>query len=36
METSDGLKPESSQGYVELQVVEAWALARAGQIKELE
>jgi argininosuccinate synthase len=36
MEASDGLNPESSQGYVELQAVEAWALARAGQIKELE
>ena len=36
MEASDGLDPHSSQGYVELQAVEAWALARAGQIKELE
>ena len=36
MEASDGLNPVSSQGYVELQAVEAWALARAGQIKELE
>ncbi len=36
MEASDGLNPVSSQGYVEVQAVEALALARAGQIKELE
>ena len=33
MEASDGLNPASSQGYVEVQSVEAKALARAGQIK---
>jgi hypothetical protein len=33
MEKSEGLNPESSQGYVEIQSVEAKALARAGQIK---
>jgi argininosuccinate synthase len=32
MEESDGLNPVSSQGYVEIQAVEARALARAGQI----
>ena len=32
MEASEGLNPESSQGYVEVQGVEAKALARAGQI----
>ncbi len=32
MEESDGLNPNSSQGYVEVQSVEARALARAGQI----
>ena len=32
MEASDGLNPTSSQGYVEIQSVEAVALARAGQI----
>lgn len=32
MEASEGLNPESSQGYVEVQSVEAKALARAGQI----
>jgi argininosuccinate synthase len=33
MEKSEGLNPVSSQGYVEIQGVEAKALARAGQIK---
>jgi argininosuccinate synthase len=33
MEASDGLNPTSSQGYVEVQSVEAIALARAEQIK---
>jgi len=33
MEASEGLNPASSQGYVEVQSVEARALARAGQIK---
>ena len=33
MEASDGLDPTSSQGYVEVQRVEAIALAHAGQIK---
>jgi argininosuccinate synthase len=33
MEESDGLNPVSSQGYAEIQSVEAKALARAGQIK---
>lgn len=33
MEASDGLNPASSQGYVEIQAVEAWALAHAGQIE---
>ena len=33
MEASDGLNPTSSQGYVEVQSVEAVALANAGQIK---
>jgi argininosuccinate synthase len=32
MEASDGLNPVSSQGYVEVQKVEAIALANAGQI----
>ena len=32
MEASEGLNPTSSQGYVEIQRVEAVALARAGQI----
>jgi argininosuccinate synthase len=32
MEASEGLNPESSQGYVEVQGVEAKALAHAGQI----
>jgi len=32
MEASQGLNPESSQGYAEVQSVEARALARAGQI----
>lgn len=34
MEKSSGLNPASSQGYVEVQSVEALALARAGQIEE--
>ncbi len=33
METSEGLNPTSSQGYAEIQRVEAIALARAGHIK---
>ncbi len=33
MEKSDGLNPESSQGYAEIIAVEAVALARAGQIE---
>ena len=33
MEESDGLNPVSSQGYVEIQAVEARALARGGQIR---
>jgi argininosuccinate synthase len=33
MEKSEGLNPASSQGYVEIQSVEAKSLARAGQIK---
>ncbi len=33
MEASDGLNPVSSQGYVEVQSVEARTLANAGQIK---
>lgn len=33
MEASDGLNPASSQGYLEIQSVEAKALARAGQIR---
>jgi argininosuccinate synthase len=32
MEASEGLNPTSSQGFVEVQSVEARALARAGQI----
>lgn len=32
MEASDGLNPASSQGYVEVQSVEARSLAKAGQI----
>ncbi len=32
MEASDGLNPESSQGFVEIQSVEARSLANAGQI----
>lgn len=32
MEASEGLNPASSQGYVEIQRVEAIAMARAGQI----
>lgn len=34
MEASEGLNPVSSQGYAEIQSVEAMALARAGQIGE--
>jgi argininosuccinate synthase len=33
MEASEGLNPTSSQGYVEVQSVEAISLAKAGQIK---
>jgi len=33
MEASDGLNPTSSQGYAEIQSVEAKALARAAQIR---
>ncbi len=33
MEESEGLNPASSQGYAEIQSVEARALARAGQIR---
>jgi len=33
MEASEGLNPVSSQGYAEIQGVEARALARAGQIR---
>ncbi|MFO7871001.1 MAG: argininosuccinate synthase [Kiritimatiellia bacterium] len=33
MEESEGLNPESSRGYAEVQRVEALALARAGQIE---
>lgn len=33
MEASDGLNPTSSQGYIEVQAVEAIAMAKAGQIK---
>ncbi|MEM1023517.1 MAG: argininosuccinate synthase [Myxococcota bacterium] len=36
MEASAGLNPSSSQGYVEVQSVEALALARAGQIEGLK
>jgi argininosuccinate synthase len=32
MEASDGLNPQSSQGYTDIQSVEARALAKAGQI----
>jgi argininosuccinate synthase len=32
MEASDGLNPVSSQGYVEVQAVEAVAIAKAGQV----
>lgn len=34
MEASDGLNPVSSQGYAEIQAVEARSLALAGQIEE--
>ncbi|MFC1497660.1 argininosuccinate synthase [Verrucomicrobiota bacterium] len=34
MEASEGLNPRSSQGYAEVQSVEAKALAKAGQIKQ--
>ncbi|MGC6419400.1 MAG: argininosuccinate synthase [Bradymonadia bacterium] len=33
MEASDGLNPHSSQGYLEVQAVEALVMANAGQIK---
>ena len=33
MEKSEGLNPVSSQGFVEVQAVEARSLARAGQIR---
>jgi argininosuccinate synthase len=33
MEASAGLNPVSSQGFAEIQSVEARALARAGQIR---
>jgi argininosuccinate synthase len=33
MEASQGLNPQSSQGYAEIQSVEAKALARAGQVR---
>ncbi|MCE9615319.1 MAG: argininosuccinate synthase [Lentisphaerae bacterium] len=33
MEASEGLNPRSSQGYVEVQAVEARTLARSGQIR---
>ena len=33
MEASDGLNPESSQGYAYILSVEACALAKAGQFK---
>ena len=34
MEASDGLNPVSSQGYAEIQSVEARVMADAGQIRE--
>ncbi|MEI6972480.1 MAG: argininosuccinate synthase, partial [bacterium] len=34
MEASAGLNPVSSQGFAEIQSVEARALARAGQIRK--
>ncbi|OVE76232.1 argininosuccinate synthase [bacterium E08(2017)] len=34
MEASEGLNPRSSQGYAEIQSVEAKSLAKAGQIKQ--
>ena len=34
MEASEGLNPQSSQGYAEVQSVEARSLAQAGQIKQ--
>jgi argininosuccinate synthase len=33
MEASDGLNPHSSQGFAEIQSVEAKMLAKAGQVK---
>jgi hypothetical protein len=33
MEESDGLNPHSSQGFAEIQSVEAKMLAKSGQIK---
>lgn len=35
MEASEGLNPVSSQGFVEVQSVEALSLAHAGQIKDI-
>ena len=32
MEASDGLNPVNSQGYAEIQRIEAVAMAKAGQI----
>ena len=34
MEASDGLNPVSSQGFAEIQSVEAFMLAKAGQVKQ--
>ena len=34
MEASEGLNPVSSQGFVEVQSVEALSLAYAGQIRD--
>jgi argininosuccinate synthase len=34
MEASKGLNPQSSQGYAEIQSVEALTLAKAGQIRK--
>ena len=33
MEASDGLNPVSSQGFAEIQSVEARSMAKAGQVK---
>ena len=35
MEASDGLNPHSSQGYADIISVEARALAKAGQFRNL-